>query len=70
MEKVVELQTLDEEVLQFRSQRSLSESKMVGDFDRDRYELARAGKQQVLKVCIFISISKFILTSDSVVSGW
>jgi hypothetical protein len=50
MEKAVELQTLDEEVLHFRGQRSVSESKMAGDFDRDRYELARAGKQQVLKV--------------------
>jgi len=50
MEKVVELQTLDEEVLHFRGQHSLPESKMVGDFDHDRYDLARAGKQQVLKV--------------------
>jgi choline transport protein len=70
MEKAFELQTLDEEVLHFRGQRSVSESKMASDFDRDRYELARAGKQQVLKVRLFVCIFGFMLTSDSVVSGW
>ena len=70
MEKAFELQTLDEEVLHFRGQRLVSESKMASDFDRDRYELARAGKQQVLKVRPFVSIFGFMLTSSSVASGW
>ncbi|KAF2704304.1 amino acid transporter [Pleomassaria siparia CBS 279.74] len=49
MRTSVELQTLDEEVHFHRGKHSVSESKMANDFDRDRYELARAGKQQVLK---------------------
>jgi choline transport protein len=49
MEKRVDLQTFDDAVLRARGQGSLSESKGQ-DFDRDRYELARVGKQQVLKV--------------------
>ena len=49
MEKAVELRTLDEEL--YHSARHLaSGSKMIDDFDHDRYELARAGKKQVLKV--------------------
>jgi hypothetical protein len=48
MEKTVELQTLEDEVLH-RKGRTVSETK-AASFDRDRYELARAGKQQVLKV--------------------
>lgn len=50
MEKTIELQTLDDEVVHRRRMASVSESKAASDFDRDRYELARAGKKQVLKV--------------------
>ncbi|ORX91864.1 amino acid/polyamine transporter I [Clohesyomyces aquaticus] len=42
-----ELHTLDEEVPRQRGK--APDSKMVGEFDRDRYDLARAGKKQVLK---------------------
>ncbi|KAF2014378.1 amino acid transporter [Aaosphaeria arxii CBS 175.79] len=49
MEKAVELRTLDDEVLHNRGRGSVLAEKVAGDFDRDRYELARAGKQQVLK---------------------
>lgn len=48
MEKTVELQALEDEVLHRRG-RTASDPK-AASFDRDRYELARAGKQQVLKV--------------------
>ena len=60
MEKAVELQTLDEEVLFHRGKRLVPESKMIDDFDRDRYDLARAGKKQVLKVCSVISVHAFL----------
>jgi choline transport protein len=47
MEKSIDLHTLDDEL----RHRRLSASEGKGsDFDRDRYDLARAGKQQVLKV--------------------
>jgi len=52
MEKTVDLQTIDDE-LRHRGT-SVSEAK-GNDFDRDRYELARAGKQQVLKVSTSLS---------------
>ena len=48
MEKGIDLQTFDDD-LRARNKGSISESKGQ-DFDRDRYELARVGKQQVLKV--------------------
>ncbi|KAF2676400.1 amino acid transporter [Lentithecium fluviatile CBS 122367] len=48
MEKMTDLQTFDDEIRQ-RTKSSVLEEKGVNDFDRDRYELARAGKQQVLK---------------------
>jgi len=50
MEKRIDLQAFDDDVLRARRKGSVSESKGQ-DFDRDRYELARVGKQQVLKVC-------------------
>lgn len=50
MEKRIHLQNIDDEgVLQPRERRLVSGSK-VQQFDRDRYELARVGKEQVLKV--------------------
>ncbi|KAF1960761.1 amino acid transporter [Byssothecium circinans] len=48
MEKTIDLQTFEDEFRQ-RAKSSVSEAKGVNDFDRDRYELARAGKEQVLK---------------------
>jgi choline transport protein len=52
MEKNIDLQSFDDDVLRARRKGSVSEAKGQ-DFggDRDRYELARVGKQQVLKVC-------------------
>ncbi|KAK7187759.1 hypothetical protein DPSP01_010807 [Paraphaeosphaeria sporulosa] len=48
MEKVLEFQTLDDDGVRHRGGGSLSEVKPAS-FDRDRYELARVGKEQVLK---------------------
>ena len=50
MEKHIDLQTFnDDDGPRARVNGSMSEAKGKG-FDKDRYELARAGKQQVLKV--------------------
>lgn len=55
MEKQIDLQTFDRDVLRNRTGKdSLSEAKGQ-EFDRDRYELARVGKEQVLKVCAHIT---------------
>jgi len=53
MEKRIELQTFDDDALRARGNASILESKGKQEFDRDRYELAKAGKQQVLKVGFF-----------------
>lgn len=51
MEKHVELQTFEGDMLRNRRDKdSISDAK-GHEFDRDRYELARVGKEQVLKVC-------------------
>jgi choline transport protein len=50
MEKGIDLRTLNDDVLRARDRGSISESK-AQNFDNDRYELARVGKKQVLKVC-------------------
>ena len=57
MDKPIELQTLDDE-LHLRARTSVMGSKVASDFDRDRYDLARAGKQQVLKVRLVQRLSK------------
>jgi len=49
MEKHIDLQAFDDDAIRARRKISISEAKGQ-DFDRDRYELARVGKQQVLKV--------------------
>ena len=50
MEKHVELQTFNNDGLRNRGDKdSISEVKGA-EFDRDRYELAKVGKEQVLKV--------------------
>lgn len=50
MEKRIDLQSFDEDaILQSRTRRTMAGSKGQ-QFDRDRYELARVGKKQVLKV--------------------
>lgn len=51
MEKSIDLQTFDDDVPRNRGKGSIAESKGKEEFDNDRYELARVGKQQVLKVC-------------------
>ncbi|KAG9191682.1 hypothetical protein G6011_10416 [Alternaria panax] len=48
MEKHIDLQTFDDEILRQRGRGSISEGKGQ-QFDRDKYELARVGKKQVLK---------------------
>jgi choline transport protein len=50
MEKNIDLQTFEDDNLRARRRGSISEAKGAQDFDRDRYELARVGKEQVLKV--------------------
>lgn len=50
MEKHIDLQDFDDDVIRARRVGSVAESKGK-DFDQDRYELARVGKKQVLKVC-------------------
>ena len=51
MEKHIDLQAFDGDILRNRGKDSISEVKGQ-EFDRDRYELARVGKEQVLKVRI------------------
>ena len=53
MEKTIELQTIDDELIHRRANTSTSDSKHGREFDRDQYDLARAGKEQVLKVRLF-----------------
>ncbi|KAJ4313023.1 hypothetical protein N0V94_007150 [Neodidymelliopsis sp. IMI 364377] len=48
MEKHIDLQTFDDDNLRNRGKTSISDVKGQ-EFDRDRYELARVGKEQVLK---------------------
>jgi hypothetical protein len=50
MEKGIDLQPFGDEALRARSKGSLSESKGQ-EIDQDRIDLAKVGKQQVLKVC-------------------
>jgi choline transport protein len=52
MEKRIDLQTFDDDIVRARGNGSISEAKGKQEFDKDRYELARVGKQQVLKVCM------------------
>ncbi len=51
MEKHVELQTFDGDMLRNRREKDSISDVKGQEFDRDRYELARVGKEQVLKVC-------------------
>jgi hypothetical protein len=51
MEKNMDLQHFDDDGLRARGKGSISDQKKAGDFDQDRYDLARVGKEQVLKVC-------------------
>lgn len=50
MEKRIGLQNLDNDILRARDRRLVVAETKGHDFDRDRYELARVGKEQVLKV--------------------
>jgi hypothetical protein len=62
MEKRIDLQTFGDDALRARGKDSISESKGQ-EFDRDRYELARVGKEQVLKVGL--TFSDALLESDN-----
>jgi len=55
MEKHIELQRFGHEPLRPRGRRSISEGKGQ-QFDHDRYELAKVGKKQVLKVGAVLTI--------------
>lgn len=61
MEKRIDLQNFDDDILRPRGRGRLSESK-GREFDRDRYELARVGKEQVLKVNGSSEFRNFVLT--------
>lgn len=70
MEKHVELQTFNNAGLRHRGDKdSISEVKGA-EFDRDRYELARVGKEQVLKVCHQLLRGIHIANINSVASAW
>jgi choline transport protein len=49
MEKGIDLQTMGEDAIRNRARGSMSEAKGQ-EWDQDRYELARVGKKEVLKV--------------------
>lgn len=55
MEKHVELQNFDSDMLRNRRDKDSISDVKGQEFDRDRYELARVGKEQVLKVCDHIT---------------
>jgi len=55
MEKHIELQRFNHEPLRPRGRGSISEGKGQR-FDNDRYELAKVGKKQVLKVCSILTM--------------
>jgi len=70
MEKHIGLQTFDRDALRNRAGKdSLSEAKGQ-EFDRDRYELAKVGKEQVLKVCTRSTRGAHSADIDSVALVW
>ena len=70
MEKHVELAAFNNDGLRNRRDKdSISEVKGA-DFDRDRYELARVGKEQVLKVFHNVFRSRSQTDVHSVASAW
>jgi choline transport protein len=52
MEKNMAMQNIDDDGLRARGKNSISDQKRTPEFDQDRYDLARVGKEQVLKVCV------------------
>lgn len=50
MEKHIELRTVDGDMMRLRHDKDSVSDAKGQEFDRDRYELARVGKEQVLKV--------------------
>lgn len=64
MEKHIELQRFNHELLRPRGRGSNSEGKGQ-QFDHDRYELAKVGKKQVLKVCSVLTtcLSRLIMVA-------
>lgn len=70
MEKHVELAAFDNDGLRNRRDKdSISEVKGA-DFDRDRYDLAKVGKEQVLKVFGHRSEDQINADIYSVASAW
>lgn len=55
MEKRIDLQSFDDDVLRTRAKGSVSEGKNQ-DWDTDRYDLARVGKKQQMKVSMASSV--------------
>lgn len=69
MEKHIELQPFNGDGLRNRRDKdSISEVKGA-EFDRDRYELARVGKEQVLKVCHHLPEDNYKANVHSVASA-
>ncbi|EOA90567.1 uncharacterized protein SETTUDRAFT_29418 [Exserohilum turcica Et28A] len=70
MEKRIGLQNLDNDILRARDRRLVVAETKGHDFDRDRYELARVGKEQVLKrtnMSMWFRVSDM---RDSVALAW
>lgn len=70
MEKHVELRTLDGDMLRFRRDKDSVSDAKCQEFDRDRYELARVGKEQVLKVRTHQSRGFLVADIHSVALVW
>ena len=70
MEKNMDLQNFDEDGLRARGKSSISDQKRAPEFDQDRYDLARVGKEQVLKVCFPRSWFRCGTHTNSVALGW
>jgi hypothetical protein len=60
MDKHIDLQTFNHELMRPRGRGFISKGKGQ-HFDRDRYELAKVGKKQVLKVFSISEIHPFFL---------
>lgn len=62
MEKHIELQDFGGDMLRNRRDKDSISDVKGQEFDRDRYELARVGKEQVLKVCTHPAMGRHKLT--------
>jgi hypothetical protein len=70
MEETIDRQTSVVEFRQ-RAKSSVSETKDVIEFDRDKYELALVGKEQILKVSELASYASIMkANTNSAASDW